>query len=121
MIKVLTLVSCLIFLWSCGPSAMIDINPNIESYIESSKPQYHYEGEMLHVDFTLKNKQKKDSLSCEYKMVFVDNNGMEVQEAMGGWKPIMLDSSETKTIKAAATVPNAKSCKISVRKSTSIK
>ena len=53
--------------------------------------------------------------NLEYKVVWFDKNGMEIDASGQSWKPFVLNNKETKGIQAVATNPGAKSFKFQLK------
>lgn len=82
--------------------------------------RHKFEGDLLVVQAQVKN-FSRDTVYCEYNLVWYDVNGWEMSDSLGGWKPLILEGLDIKAITANAPKPGGKSFLIRVRRDTAIR
>lgn len=81
-------------------------NPILTSQVMVERVNMGYAGDLKKVSLAIKDRWFV-SKAFEYKIVWVDAQGMEVNPESSRWKPIQLTGREVKTVQSVAPNPSA--------------
>lgn len=84
----------------------ISNNPVLSTKIGIDRVNMAYVGDLKKVSLAIKDRWFV-SRSFEYKIVWVDAQGMEINPEGSRWKPIQLTGREVKTVQSVAPNPSA--------------
>lgn len=95
-------------------------DPWLHDRVQVENILHKFDGDILVVQAQIKN-FSRDTVYCEYNLVWYDINGWEMKDNVGGWKPLILEGLDLKAITANAPKAGAKSFLIKVRRDTAIR
>ena len=72
-------------------------------------------GDLLKIQANVRN-LKKDATRITYKIEWMDENGIVINDASGVWLPIRIRGGETAAIQSVATTPRAKDFRIKMQR-----
>ena len=81
-------------------------NPKLSTEVMVERVNMGYVGDIKRVQLAIKDRWYVDK-AFQYKIVWVDGNGMEINPEGSIWKPIQLTGREVKTVHSVAPNPSA--------------
>ncbi|MBI3270457.1 MAG: DUF1425 domain-containing protein [Planctomycetes bacterium] len=130
---IFALAACL-FLASCrgtsGVNTRVDVQQPVRTVeigdawlnerVQLLNIMHRFEGDLLVVQAQVKN-SSRDTVRCEYNVIWYDMTGWEMSDAVGGWKPLLLEGLDQKAITMNAPKPGANTFLIKLRRDTAIR